>query len=133
MLDRDARHTGHSNSTGPDDPSVLGAPWPYKAGGPIFSSPAIDYAGTAYVGSEDGWLHAVGFNGKGTPLFKTGGPIQASPALIEDSLLLLEGQAVAPPVIYFGSDDGQIYSILPNGTLRWALAPGAQPNQSYRR
>jgi outer membrane protein assembly factor BamB len=121
MLDRDTKHSGHSNATGPEDPSVLGAPWPYKSGGPIFSSPAIDYSGTAYIGSEDGWIHAVGFNGQGAPLFKTGGPIQASPALIED--IPLEGQSVAPPVIYFGSDDGQIYSILPNGALRWSLLP----------
>lgn len=126
MLDRDTNHTGHSNATGPEDPSVLGAPWPYKSGGPIFSSPAIDYSGTAYVGSEDGWIHAVGFNGQGAPLFKTGGPIQASPALIEDTSSL-EGQSIAPPVIYFGSDDGQIYSISPNGSLRWTLLP---PNPS---
>lgn len=130
MLDRDVRHTGHSNAVGPVDPSVLGKPWPYKTGGSIFSSPAIDYAGTAYVGSDDGFLHAVGFNGKGAPLYKTGYSIQASPALFEDTLPPMEGQALAPPVIYFGSDNGQIYSILPNGTLRWTLAPGAQPNQS---
>src|SRR5438034_4065961 len=73
MLNRDARHTGQGTATGPDDASVLGIPWPYTTGGSITSSPAIDYRGTAYVGSADAWLHAVDFNCRGIPLYQAGG------------------------------------------------------------
>jgi outer membrane protein assembly factor BamB len=114
MLGHEARHTGRSYATGPDDPTVLGNPWPYGTGGPIASSPAIDFTGIAYVGSDDGALHAVRQDGTGHPLLYTGGPVRSSPALIAD-------ERQGPAVVYFASDDGKVYSILPNGTIKWVL------------
>lgn len=56
------------------------------------------------------------FTGPTAPLerwtFTTGGYAQSSPALGADN------------TIYLGSQDGNLYAIKPNGTLRWAYATG---------
>src|SRR5438876_220173 len=94
-LDRDPMRTGWSAIVGPDDPTVLGTPWPYTTRGPIASSAAIDAMGTAYIGADAWSVHAVAQNGAGHVLFKTGGPVRSSPALIANEQL-------GPPVLYVG-------------------------------
>ena len=126
-FNRDSRHSAHSNTVGPADPSVLGPPWPYSAARDINSSPVIDYAGTAFFGSLDGWLHAVDSTGNGRPLFYATSPLRSSPTLLEAHEGLGEQPAVRPAVIYFGTTNGRIVSLTPEGGLRWSLWPGHGP------
>jgi outer membrane protein assembly factor BamB len=88
------------------------ANWIFSAGdtlGCIESTPAISQDGsTLYVGSEDHLLYAVDTEaGTEKWSYPTGGPITSTPAI--DS----SGK------IYFGSTDGFVYCLDPNGNLVW--------------
>ncbi|MEU4427209.1 PQQ-binding-like beta-propeller repeat protein [Actinoplanes sp. NPDC024001] len=56
----DAGRAGRTVVTGPDDPTVLSAPWPYQAAGVVGGEPAIGADGVAFVAADDGTLAAVG-------------------------------------------------------------------------
>jgi len=127
MIGHESRHSGQGIAPGPDDAKVLGAPWPFVAQSRIGTSPAIDYAGTAYFGADDGKLYAVDRLGGLRFTFATGGPIVSSPALVPAGLGPVPGEEETyhPPLdasVYFGSDDGRVYALQSNGKLQWALA-----------
>jgi len=72
------------------------------------SSPIIDEDGTIYFGSTANHrIYAVNPNGVGKWNFKAGSHVCSSPAISNDG------------TIYVGSDDGYLYALYPNGTLRW--------------
>ena len=75
------------------------APWSYKTGKGIFSSPVIDANGNCYIGSADTWFY--NFNPDGTVKWqvKTGDIIDSS-ALLDDM-----GR------VYFGSGDTHVYAL----------------------
>lgn len=111
-----------------DDGRVL---WKKSLGGAIYGSPAIAPTsdGTLYIGSADGNLHAIDPITHETKWqFYTGDAIRSSAALGPDP----EGRC--PYLIYFGSGNGTIYALEPNGTRRWSYdtrvqsLPNAYPN-----
>ncbi len=79
-----------------------GGNWPYQTGGPIMSTPALGGSSVEeviYVGSYDGKLHAINFDGTERWNYVTGGPIFASPTIGPDY------------TVYVGSHDGYFYAI----------------------
>ena len=86
--------------------------WSYSAGGKIFTMPAFDADGRAYVGSQDGHVHALTEDGSPRWKFRTGGDVDSTPAVDADGS------------VYFGSDDGHVYGVSNDGSLRWSVAVG---------
>ncbi len=78
------------------------------------SSPAIDDNGILYIGTYD--LHksffAINKNGTEKWHFDAGDLVRSSPAIGSDG------------TIYFGADNGNLYALLPNGTLKWCINLG---------
>jgi outer membrane protein assembly factor BamB len=87
--------------------SSLELVWTHETDGPIVSSPVVA-EGRAYVGSDDGKLHAVDLRtGAGLWTF-------ASEDLVEAPPLVVDG------VVYFGSSDFYFYAVdAESGELRW--------------
>jgi outer membrane protein assembly factor BamB len=79
----------------------------FNAGGPVFSSPAIDVNGNAYFGSEDGHVYALDKDGNQLWAYQTGGKIDSSPSIASDG------------TIYIGSNDSNLYALNPNGSVKW--------------
>ncbi len=86
--------------------------WSFETAGPVHSSPAL-YEDAVFVGSDDGYLYAIGArSGKERWRFATGGG-SASPVVVDGS-------------VYVGSEDGWFYSIGANsGTEQWSVYLGA--------
>lgn len=77
--------------------------WAFATGGSIDSTPAIDAAGTVYVGCNDSKLYAVNTEGSLLWSYTTGREVDASPAIGADG------------TVYFGSNDRMLYAIGPDG------------------
>jgi outer membrane protein assembly factor BamB len=91
--------------------------WAVLTGNDVVSSPAVAGDGrTVYVGSNNGRLYIISLNPIGTlstvqtyppsgdsPI----GAIQSSPTIASDGAII------------FGSDDGHLYALNPDATLRW--------------
>ncbi|MBI4626171.1 MAG: PQQ-binding-like beta-propeller repeat protein [Verrucomicrobia bacterium] len=96
--------------------TLTDALWQYPTNDEVTSSPAIGADGTVYVGSADGFLHAVA--GDGTLRWRgaTGSAIDlASPAVGSDG------------TVYVGSTDGFLYAFNgATGARRWRFAPGSE-------
>lgn len=106
----DPERTGRSPFAGPQTNSVA---WTFTTGGAVYSSPAVDGAGTIYVGSEDAKLYAVNPDGTEAWSYTTGGAVNSSPAIAPDES------------IYVGSDDGKLHALKSDGTFRWTYQTGA--------
>jgi hypothetical protein len=86
-------------------------------GGDVVSSPAVAGDGRkVYAGSNNGRLYIISLNADGsfnnTQTYPQGadspiGAIQSSPTIANDGAII------------FGSDDGHLYALNPDGTLRW--------------
>lgn len=80
--------------------------WAYETESLIESSPLV-WNGTAYYGDDDGEFHAVDVtNGKARWTYKTGGQIISSANHIDNRIV-------------FGSYDGSVYCLAPDGKLVW--------------
>ena len=80
----------------------------FQTGGPVFSSPAVGWDGTIYVGSEDNNLYTVNTDGSLGWQITTNGPVKSSPAINWDGR------------VYFGSYDNNVYCLdSTNGELLW--------------
>lgn len=78
-------HNGRSIYSAEENPGkVL---WAYKTGGMVRTSPAIDFDGSIYIGSDDGYLYALSREGSLRWRFKTGGPIRSSPAITGNNIV----------------------------------------------
>ena len=75
--------------------------WYSSTGGWIRSAPAVDSAGTIYVGSQDSYLYALNPDGGVKWSYATPGEVSASPAIADDG------------TVYIGSDNGSLYAIGP--------------------
>lgn len=82
--------------------------WSFRAGGKLFTTPAIADDGTIYVGSQDDHLYAVSPDGELVWSYRTEGDNDSPPAIGDDG------------TIYFGSDDRRVYALARDGSLRWA-------------
>ncbi len=84
--------------------------WEYQTDRDVFSSPAIGYDGTVYVGSKDGKLYAINMDGTlrwATTL--SGYYTLSSPAVGVDG------------TIYIGSNNDFLYAVHPNGNIAWSF------------
>ncbi|WP_372590253.1 PQQ-binding-like beta-propeller repeat protein [Fervidobacterium pennivorans subsp. carthaginiensis] len=91
-------------------PSAGDVIWKFKAGGAIYSCPAIDTnwgRKAIYFGSDDGYLYALSLDSLFKWKYKTNDWVHTSPAVDSDG------------TIYVGSDDGYLYAINPDGTIKW--------------
>lgn len=91
-------------------PPAGGQLWSYTTGGAIYSSPAIGPDGTIYVGSTDGYLHAIHLDGQLRWAFTEPAPygsFNSSPMVGPDG------------TIYARRRDGYLYAVNPNGTRKW--------------
>jgi len=107
MKCHDTRHTSQSPYSTVD---TCAEKWRYVTNSWIEDTPIIDSNGIIYVGSFDGYIHAVYPNGASKWKYKAGqfgGILGSSPAINEDG------------VIYVGSWDDYLHAINPNGTMKW--------------
>ncbi|KKD02402.1 PQQ-like beta-propeller repeat protein, partial [Streptomyces sp. WM6386] len=125
MRNRDPGAPSLAAVPGPQDPSALGSPWPFKAAAGILAAPAIDYAGHLYVTTEAGLLHRVQPTGEGTEIYDAGSPVRTSPALVLGSSGTgNEGEPPGIGAVYLGDDAGFLHCVQGDGTLLWTLSPG---------
>jgi len=89
--------------------------WSTPLGGPVeMSSPAISKNGYLYVGSMNGIVYCLNeTSGSIKWEYQTGGPIQASPAITDDHIIV-------------GSDDGNLYSFGPPNPVHDIVALNAE-------
>lgn len=93
--------------------------WQRRTWGFIAASAALGSDGALYIGSFDSYLYALDArSGKKRWRFKTHDHIYSSAALGQDEV----GRTTA---IYFGSTDGNLYALAPDGRLLWAFDAGA--------
>ena len=81
--------------------------WKFQTRKEIESSPAIDFDGNIYFGSNDYHLYSVKPDGKLNWKFKTRNQVRSSPAIANDG------------TVYVGSDDRYLYAINKEGKLNW--------------
>lgn len=123
--------------------------WSFNLGDEAYSGPAIAPDGTAWIATDSGYLIAVDSRGRLRWRVAVGAEIPASPTVGHDGRIYVSADSVycfnprgrrvwtfgtpdesggffAAPVpdllgnVYVGSaDDGYLYSIGPNGRLRW--------------
>jgi outer membrane protein assembly factor BamB len=92
--------------------------WRFGTWGFIAASAAIGSDGTIYIPSFDSMLYALDpHKGAEKWHFKTNDHIYASAALAHDN----QGNTT---VIYFGSADGTLYALRPDGSLLWKYDTG---------
>jgi len=102
-----------NNGRSPVEPAVdeTLAPWSYRTGKGVFSSPVIDEAGNCYIGSADTWFYCLRPDGTVKWSVKTGEIIDSS-ALLDD-----QGR------VYVGSGDANVYCIdRETGEVLWKSA-----------
>lgn len=81
--------------------------WRFRAQAKIYTTPAVDDEGNAYVGSQDDHLYALLSDGRMRWSFATHNDVDSSPALGEDG------------TVYFGSDDHRVYAVSRDGQKKW--------------
>jgi outer membrane protein assembly factor BamB len=99
----------------------------------IVTSPAVNAsAGRVYIGSTRGHLYALDDLNLGNVIWKYPDParIQGDPTNIGD---IRSDPVIADDgAIIFGSDDGYLYALNPNGTLRWKYPTAGSPLSEIR-
>ncbi len=105
------RHNLNRTGLSPHDTSgnLGNLKWSFETGHHVISSPAINFDGTIYVGSDDKKLYAIHPNGTKKWNFMTDSPVYSSPAIGFDG------------TIYVGSHDHNLYAIKPDGTEKWSF------------
>jgi tRNA threonylcarbamoyl adenosine modification protein YeaZ len=98
-------------------PTASAKLWSYAGTKPFYGI-AIGADGTAYVGSDDASLHAIGADGTKKWAFAAGNSVRSTPAIGADGTL------------YFGCEDGLVYAVNPDGTKKWTFMTGSYVNAS---
>jgi outer membrane protein assembly factor BamB len=117
MFRHDITHTGYSTSTAPITNQIL---WSYATGGIVRSSPAVEFGGMVFVGSQDGKVYALNATtGKQIWNYTTGlfmGMFHGS---------VLSSPAVDGGVVFVGAYDGKVYALnATTGNQIWNYATG---------
>jgi len=101
--------------------------WAHHTGGAIASSPALDSAGNAIIGSKDGFLYAVAPE-DGPPDRDAGGDAGVHPPA-KLAFKLSVGPVASSPVIggdgtiYVGTTEGKLVAVPSNGSaIAWSAA-----------
>jgi len=104
MFHHDARHTGYTDESIPDDLELL---WSYETGGWVESSPTVSN-GVLYVGSNDGNLYALDIaTGNLKWKYTIGGEVSSSPA-IYDGILYIHSNLQDKHIYAIDSDTGNL-------------------------
>jgi outer membrane protein assembly factor BamB len=117
----DARNSGSSPYTGPQNPGVI---WKFKTDGLVRSSPAIDANGRIYIGSDDGNLYAINSDGSLAWKYYTGTMVRSSPAIdIKNRIYFVTGE----------NDNSALTAVDIDGQYMWKLdltgdCSGSSPN-----
>ncbi len=113
--------------------------WKFEAGDSIAGGAVIDYDGTIYFGSFDGYLYALNPDGTLKWKFEAGSRVVAAVTTTTTTTgggstgttsSTTSNKIHTVPVIgnngavYFGCEDGYLYALNPDGTLRWKLYLG---------
>ncbi len=134
--------------------------WEFQTGDAVTSSPTLDSQGNLYFGSIDGFLYSLDSDGNFRWKHDSSDWIESSPALNasetvvyvgswSNRLLALDAASgsliwdfttsslvfASPAVgldgtIYFGSSDGFMYALNPDGTLKWEVDIGGELDSS---
>lgn len=134
--------------------------WEYEAGASVTSSPALDSSGNLFFGSLDGNLYSLDGDGRIRWSYDVGDWVDSSPALSLDESTVYVGSwnnrltaldattgamlwffetdnlVYASPAIaldgtiYFGSSDGLLYALNPDGSLKWEFEIGGELDSS---
>lgn len=97
--------------------------WRTATAGPIYASPALAEDGVLYIGSSDCCLYAIDTaRGRVVWSFYTGDAIRSSAAIGPDP------ENRAPYLVYFGSGNGILYCVDPDGRRRWSLRTVSEGN-----
>ena len=124
------QHTGLSPYIGP--PTVPTTIWSTDfVSGNLFVSPSISIAsnGTLYLGSDDGYIYAL------SPTNPANNHVIWKKQLINIAQYPVTSQLYTTPAIaldgtiYIGSNEGYLYALNPNSTLKWSYYAG-HPLQS---
>ena len=86
--------------------------WSYYANGAIYSGITAGPEGTLYVSGWDDWvnyIHAVTPEGNLQWTYEIDALVMCTPAVSADG------------TVYFGSSEGHIYALNPDGTLKWRV------------
>lgn len=85
--------------------------WAFPTGGPLAAKPGIDgRTGRVYFGSTDGKLYALEPAGREVFSVPVESPIRSTP-VIDATVERLGGEVRLVRTIYFGAEDGNVYSI----------------------
>lgn len=134
--------------------------WEYQTGDSVTSSPTLDSAGNVFFGSLDDYVYSLDGYGELRWRYDSGDWVDSSPVLSRDETALYVGSwgnklialdattggllwdyetdslvyaspAVAEDgTIYFGSSDGLLYALHPDGTLKWEFEVGGELDSS---
>ena len=108
MFGHDARHTGYSCSSAPDDNNTL---WNYTTGDRVLSSPVV-VDGRIFAGSDDRKIYCLDAdNGTEIWSYTTGGSVYSSPAVVDDK-------------VFVGSSEKLCCLYEDDGTERWIYTTG---------
>ncbi|HEX8917446.1 MAG TPA: PQQ-binding-like beta-propeller repeat protein, partial [Chloroflexota bacterium] len=112
---------GATTLSGPTSGTALNE-WTVSA--PVQSSPAVDAAGTAYIGDNNGYVYAFNPSKPSGPLwsFKTGAALKANANVAVKSSPTLSADG---KTLFVGSDDGSVYALnTADGTKKWSVDLG---------
>jgi outer membrane protein assembly factor BamB len=99
----------------------------------IVSSPAVTSNGsTVYVGSTNGRLYALNALNNGSLLWNYPDPIRTPGDPVSIGDIRSDPVIAGDGAIIFGSDDGHLYALNPNGTLRWKYPATGSPIGAVR-
>jgi outer membrane protein assembly factor BamB len=121
------KHTGLSGYIGPTTASQPAIYWqqPFVSGN-LYVSPAISIAndGTLYLGSNDGYVYALDSTNLGALKWKVRiNNTNRAPFTSPNSIYTTP--VVGPNgTIYIGSNEGYLFALNTNGTIKWSYSAG---------
>ncbi len=111
MFQKDIEHTGQTAVDGPSEATLL---WQFNLGSTTSSSPTVAEDGTIYIGTNSGYLIAVGPDGKERWRYNTGAPINAAPAILANGDICM------------GTSAGKLVAVTSEGSEKWNFAASGQ-------
>jgi hypothetical protein len=99
---------------------ALGLAWKFRAGAPVVGTPALAPGGRVYVGTNEGYVHALDANGAFAWSYTLAGSVAGELAVGRRG------------VVHVATRVGLIYALQPDGTLLWKFACPSPPVTGLR-